>query len=95
MGFLPWEIRGKPAATESRYPTCCACRVSECFHNPPNSDMGYGIFNVRTDANTCDCARGCTDTVRESALKSDSEKSLSSPGNRTCVGGVPVRCSAN
>ena len=35
--------------------------------------MDYGIFNVRTDVNACDCARGCTDTVRESALKADSE----------------------
>ena len=30
--------------------------------------MDHGIFNVRTDVNACDCARGCTDTVRESAL---------------------------
>ena len=34
--------------------------------------MNYWILNVRTDANACDCARGCTDTVRESALKVDS-----------------------
>ena len=33
--------------------------------------MDYGIFNVRTDINACDCTRGCTDTVRESALKVD------------------------
>ena len=31
--------------------------------------MDYGILNVRTDVNACDCTRGCTDTVRESALK--------------------------
>ena len=31
-----------------------------------------GIFNVRTDVNASDCRRGCTDTVRESALKVDS-----------------------
>ena len=24
--------------------------------------MDYRIFNVRTDVNACDCARGCTDT---------------------------------
>ena len=39
---------GKPAATESRYPTLInhkrACWVFSCFHNPPNSDM---IINVR------------------------------------------------
>ena len=27
---------------------------------------------MRTDVNTCDCTRGCTDTVRKSALKADS-----------------------
>ena len=36
--------------------------------------MDYGIFNVSTDTNACDCTRGCTDTVRESALKIDSEQ---------------------
>ena len=42
-----------------------------CFHNPPNSDKDYRIFNVSTDFNACDCTRG-TDTVRESARKVDS-----------------------
>ena len=31
--------------------------------------MDYMIFTVRTDVNTYGCTRGCTDTVRESALK--------------------------
>ena len=44
-GYFPQE---KPAATESTY---CACWVSLCSHNPPNSDMDYGIFNVRADVN--------------------------------------------
>ena len=43
-----------------------------CFHSPTNSDMDYGIFNVRTDVNAWDCAQGSADTVRESALKVDS-----------------------
>ena len=34
----------------------------------PNSDMDYGIFNVRTDENLCDCTLGSMDTVRECAL---------------------------
>ena len=34
--------------------------------------MDYGIFNMCTDVNACDCTRGCTDDVRESALKVDS-----------------------
>ena len=33
--------------------------------------MDYRISDVRTDVNARDCTRGCTDTVRESALKVD------------------------
>ena len=32
----------------------------------------FGIFNVHTDVDACHCTRGCTDTVRESALEVDS-----------------------
>ena len=70
---LPW---GKPAATESCYPTYGACWVFQCFHNPPNSDMDYGIFIVRTDINAYDCTRGFTDIVRESAPKVDSRRKI-------------------
>ena len=38
--------------------------------------MDYMIFNVRTDVNACDCTRGCTDTVRESALKVGSGRKI-------------------
>ena len=38
--------------------------------------MDYRIFNVRTAVNACDCARGCTDTVGESALKVDSGRQI-------------------
>ena len=38
--------------------------------------MDYGFFNVHTDVNACDCARGCTDTVRESALKVNSGRKI-------------------
>ena len=72
-GYFPC---GKPAATESRYPAYGACWVFLCFYSPPNSDMDYGIFNVRTDVNACDCTRGCRDTVRESALKVDSGRKI-------------------
>ena len=79
--FLPREIRvafpgGKPAATKSRYPIYSACWVLQCFHNPPNYNINNGIFYVRTEVNTCECTRGCTDTVRESALKSDSGRKI-------------------
>ena len=78
MGFLPLGCvpRENPAATESRYSTYGACWVFWCFCNPPNSDTDYGIFNVRTDVNASDCTRGCTDTVRESALKVDSGRKI-------------------
>ena len=43
--------------------------------------MDYGIFNVHTDVNACDCIWECTDTIRESALKVDSgRKTLCSIG---------------
>ena len=38
--------------------------------------MDYGIFNVRTDINACDCTRGITDTVRGSARKVDSRRKI-------------------
>ena len=38
--------------------------VLQFFHNPPNSDTDYGIYDVRTGVNACPCTRGCTDTVR-------------------------------
>ena len=94
LGFLPWEIwvvvPGKSQmqqshTTQPAVPAGC-CSVS----------MGYGNFNVLTDVNTCDCARGSTDTVRECSLKVDSEKkSLSVPGNGTCLSGEAVRRSTN
>ena len=81
-GCLPL---GKPAATESLYPAYDACWVFKCFHNPPSSDMDYGIFNVRTYVNVCNCTPGCSDIVRESVLRVDSgtvgEKSLDALGN--------------
>ena len=70
-GCLPL---GKPAATESRYPSYGACWVFVVF--PPNSDMDYGVFNLRTDVNACDCTRGCTNTVPESALKVKSGRKI-------------------
>ena len=36
--------------------------------------MDYGLFNMRTDINAFDCTQGCTDTIRESALKVDSRR---------------------
>ena len=46
-----------------------------CSNNPPNSDVDYRIFIVRTDVNVCDCKLD-TDTETESALKVDSGKKI-------------------
>ena len=48
----------KPAATEPHYPTYRARWVFQCFHNPPNSDMDYKIFNVCKNVNACKYTRG-------------------------------------
>ena len=64
IGISPMEKSGcfpraKPAATESRYPTYGACWVFQRFHNPPNSDMDYRIFNVHADvSDVCDLHTG-------------------------------------
>ena len=72
------------------------CVLGVCFHNPRSSDTDHRIFNVRTDTNACECPRGvfghrkrvCTENWLV-------EKTLAAPENRTCGGGVPVRCSTN
>ena len=38
--------------------------------------MDYRIFNVRTDVDASDCTWGCTDIIRESALKVDSGRKI-------------------
>ena len=38
--------------------------------------MDYGIFNVHTDVDAGNCAEGCMDTARESALKVDSRRKI-------------------
>ena len=83
----------KPAATESHYLIYGACWAFSCFHNSPNSDTDDRIFHVHTDVNACDCTRGCTDTVRESALKVDSGSKIScrtGESNLLRLIGVPV-----
>ena len=43
--FLPWETW--VAFPKESQVQQGACWVFSCFHNPPNFDMDYGIFNVR------------------------------------------------
>ena len=74
LGCFP---RGKLAAAESRYPTYSACWAFLCFHNLPNSDMDYEVFNVYTDMYACDSSRGCTDTRKRVCTKVDSGRKIS------------------
>ena len=90
MAFLPWEIRvAFPRESQLRQRRDTQPRVHDgCFSvsiihrreatNPSNSRMDYRIFNVRTRENACACVRGCTDTVRESALKIGSGRKIPS-----------------
>ena len=65
MGFLHGKFglpsQGKASCNRVALPNL-GCMLVVCFHNPPNIDMYYRTFNVCTDVNACDCARGCTDT---------------------------------
>ena len=74
MGFLPWEIQvafpGESQPQQIHTTQCmvyAGCLSVSIIHQ--TLDMDYSIFNMHTDVNTCDCARGCADTLRESALK--------------------------
>ena len=56
---------------ERRHPFLTVRAVFSCVQTKVWLPM-LGIFNVRADVNACDCTRGFTNTVRESALKVDS-----------------------
>ena len=56
LGCFP---RGKQAEIVQRYPVFCVCFFPVCsflcLRNPPNSDMDYMIFKVRTRSFLCAC----------------------------------------
>ncbi|KAK7107859.1 hypothetical protein V1264_015701 [Littorina saxatilis] len=54
--FLPRHLGSHTPFSEE------ACWVFSCFYNPPNSDMDYRIFFVRTWSCACVYTRGCSDT---------------------------------
>ena len=60
---------------EQRYPFLTVREVLLCVRTKEELPMVW-IFNVRTDVNSCDCTRGCADTVTESALKVDSGRKI-------------------
>ena len=83
MGFLPWEIQvAFPGEIQLQQSGAAQPRVhAGCYgvfriHRTLTWTLGNGIFSMRTDVNTCDCARGCTDNIRESALKVDSGRKI-------------------
>ena len=48
------------------------------FLQSPNSGMDYRILIVHTAVNACNCTWGCTNTIRQSALKVDSGRKIPS-----------------
>ena len=63
MGFLTREIRvAFPGESQLRQSRATQRTVHAGgfggFFNPPNSDMDYMIFNMRTNVNACDCTWG-------------------------------------
>ena len=67
---------GKASYDRVTIPTYGACWVFYCIHYPLNSNMDRVIFYVYTDVNACNCTRGCTDTVRKSALRADAGRKI-------------------
>ena len=59
----------------SRYPVLSVCAVFSSVQTMLWLPV-LGIFNVRTDVDAYGCHGGCTDTVRESALKADSGRTI-------------------
>ena len=82
MRFLPWEIRvafpGQSQLRQSRatQPTVHAGSLSVSIIHRTLTWTTNRIFDARIDVNACDYAGGCTDTVRESALKVDSGRKI-------------------
>ena len=78
MGFLPWKIK-VAFPGESQLRQSCAIQPTVhagCFSVSIIHQTLTWIFHMHTDVNACDCTRGCTDTVRESALKADSGRKI-------------------
>ena len=72
-GCLPGDSQLRQSrATQPTVHVRCFSR----FRNSPHSNMDYRILNVRTDVNVCNSTRGCTDTVRDPALKVDSGRKI-------------------
>ena len=81
MGFLQWEIQ-VAFPRESQLQQNCTTQLNVhagCFNvSTIHQTLTWtnGIFNVCTDLYVCDCTWGCTDAIRESALKIDSGRKI-------------------
>ena len=76
MGFHPWEIQvAFPGESQLRLIRATQPRVhAGCFS--VSIIHRTLTWTMRTDVNTRDCARECTYTVKESALKVDSGRKI-------------------
>ena len=79
--FVPCRKFGLPylgkaqKPQEQRYPFLSVCVVFSCVQTMVWLPV-FGIFNMLTDVDACDCTRGCTDTLRESTLEVDSGRKI-------------------
>ena len=100
VGFLTWEIqlvlRGGSYLRHLCYPTYSACWVFLCLHHGVRQTLTQTTGPLMcANVKACYCTWGCTDTVRESALKADGEKSFAALGNTTCISGGSIWCPTN
>ena len=96
MGNSECFPQGKPAGTESRCPTYCACWVFLCFFNPSNWDMDYGIFNGHTDLMHA-TAQGGVRTPQESLhwKLTPGEKGMTVRHSTSCAKSYPIKHRTN
>ena len=83
MGFHRWEIRGAlPGENQQRQsraapPTVHAGYFSSSrIHRTLTLKTTWSLTCTQIAVNACDCTRGCTDTLRESALKGGSGRNI-------------------
>ena len=72
QGLRSPSLQRYPSLSLQCYPFLSVCAVFLCVSNGMATVLG--IYNMHTGADTCDCTRGCTYTVRGSVLKAGSAK---------------------
>ena len=74
FGRLTWVRHSSPKSSATHFYQCVQCF---CVSRQWRGCQSFGIFKVHTDFDACGWTRGCTDTVRESALKVGSGEKIS------------------